>query len=268
MLAAVAGEHDLLMPETLLYELLTTERDKQIICFSRLSTIESSVRLLCENAELLRFESEVGEPATPLIERCIERDISFHPDAGTTGYSFSREQIEVIEAERARREGTELQELKRVCSVVSGWFPTLKALPPSPRERIQPFLDRVASDADMVRSIYGVIRQPDMPQPEMLDERWAFFRRMQVRLVGAIEYIRRYGDRNASATGKKIPNFFLDQEYLIPALLADGLASGDNELLWYYDLLAPTKQRFNKRERSIAQPPASTGRHRSAAPRG
>lgn len=244
-LASVAAEHGLLMPEALFYELLTTRRDQQILCFSRLSRVHSSIRLLCGIPDLLRYESGSGEPATPLSNRCIANSISFHPTAGTTGYSFSEEQIRLIEAERAEREGTGLQELKRMSSVVSGWFPALKGLPAdSPRERIQPFLQMVASDIDMIRDIFGAIRAPGMPEPAVLDQRWAFFRYMQVRLVGALEYIRRYGDQNESAVGRRIPNFFLDHDYLIPALLADGLASCDAEMLEFYELLAPQKQRI------------------------
>lgn len=245
VLALVSAEHDLFMPEALFYELLTTQRDKQILCFSRLAKVHSSIRLLCGIPDLLRYESESGKPATPLGDRCIAESISFHPTAGTTGYSFSEQQVEVIESERAEREGTGLQGLKQMSSVVSGWFPALKGLPASSqRERIQPYLQRVASDADMVRDIFGAIRAPGMPEPAVLDERWAFFRYMQVRLVGALEYIRLHGDRNEGATGRKIPNFFLDHDYLIPALLADGLASCDNELQEFYGLLAPEKQRI------------------------
>jgi hypothetical protein len=245
VLASVSAESDLLMPEVLFYELLTTRRDEQILCFARLSKFHSSIRLLCGIPDLLRYESESGKPATPLKDRCIANSISFHPTAGTTGYSFSEEQIKVIEAERAQREGAELQELQRMSSVVSGWFPALRGLPASSqRERIEPYLQRVASDHDMVRDIFGTIRAPGMPEPAALDERWAFFRYMQVRLVGALEYIRRYGDRNEAASSKKIPNFFLDQDYLIPALLADGLASRDTEMQEFYQLLAPTKARI------------------------
>ena len=246
-LASVSAEHDLLMPEALLYELLTTRRDEQILCFARLSKVHSSIRLLCGVPDLLRYESESGKPATPLTARCIANSISFHPSAGTTGYSFSEQQIKVIEAERAQREGTGLQELQRMSSVVSGWFPALKGLPAnSQRERIQPYLQCVASDTDMVRDIFGAIRAPGMPEPAALDKRWAFFCYIQVRLVGALEYIRRYGDRNEAATGKGIPNFFLDQDYLIPALLADGLASCDTEMQEFYQLLAPQKTRIGR----------------------
>lgn len=246
-LTSASAEHDLLMPEALFYELLTTRRDEQILCLARLSKVQSSIRLLCGIPDLLRYESESGNPATPLIDRCIANSISFHPAAGTTGYSFSEQQIKVIEAERAQREGAGLQDLQRMSSVVSGWFPALKGLPAnSQRERIQPYLQRVASDIGMIRDIFGAIRAPGMPEPTALDERWAFFRYMQVRLVGALEYIRRYGDGNEAAAGKKIPNFFLDQDYLIPALLADGLASCDTEMQEFYQLLAPQKIRIGR----------------------
>ncbi len=79
MLASAAAEHDLLMSEVLLYELLTTGRDEQIRCFSRLSIVHESIRLLCGIPDLLRYESEAGRPSAPLADRCIARSISFHP---------------------------------------------------------------------------------------------------------------------------------------------------------------------------------------------
>jgi hypothetical protein len=232
-LTNVAARHRLLMPEALFYEILTTKDEERRRCFGRLSMIESSISLLCGIPDLFRYEAATGKPAVPLRERCIGPSISFHPEAGKSGYPFSAEQIAVIEAERTEREGAGLQDAKEMSSLVSGWFPDLKGLPlGSPRERIEPYLKRVATDTQMVRDIYGD------------DGNWTFFRHVQVKLVGALEYTRRFGDRNKDAEGKKIPNFFLDQEYLIPALLADGLASSDGEMQAFYELLAPEKERI------------------------
>lgn len=239
---ATASKHHLIMPEALLYELLTTKQEQQVRCLSRLSKIESCIWLLNGIPELLRYECSSGRPATPLADRCVARSISIHPSAGTTGYAFSEEQVTVIEGERAEREGKGVEELKKMSSVVSGWFPALKNLPAgSPPASTQPYLARIAADPDMICEIYEAIRKPWMPEPTSLSQEWAYFRWLQVRLAGAVEYIRRYGDRNETAQARRIPNFFLDQDYLIPALLVDGLATCDLEMRSFYGLLAPQK---------------------------
>lgn len=241
VMARASGNH-LTMSETLFYELLTTNRDQQIRCLSRLSEIETCIWLLCGVPELLRHECGSGQPATPLADRCIAHNISFHSSAGTTGYVFSEEQVMVIESERAEREGSGLEKLMNMSSVVSGWFPALKNLPAgSPRAVVEPYLARIAAEPDIICEIYEAIRQPWMPEASSLSPEWAYFRWLQVRLAGAVEYIRRYGDGNKTVQARKIPNFFLDQDYLIPALLVDGLATCDSEMRSFYSLLAPQK---------------------------
>lgn len=127
-------------------------------------------------------------------------------------------------------------------AVVPGWFPGLKGLPAgASKDLSQPYLELIASEPNMIREIFGAIRKPWMPEPAQLDERWAYFRWTQVRLAGGVEYIRRYGDRNETVRGNRIANFFLDLDYLIPALLVDGLASCDSEMRTLYSVLGPDK---------------------------
>lgn len=249
IVSRTAEEHRLLMPEVLLYELLTTARDQQIRCFQRLSRVQRSIWLIGGVGELLRHEIDTRTAARPLSELCLSKDLAFHPDAGSTGYKFTDAQLKVIEAEKASREGTDLDGFIDQCVSVGGWsaLAGLKSVSAgSPKESVASYVNEVANNPECVRAIYGAlhdqsrrVRDYTMPPPEIIGSDWALFRWTQVKLLGAIEFVRRYGTGKSDSPPAKLPNFYLDQAYLITALLADGLASCDAEMGEFYKCLAP-----------------------------
>ena len=113
----------------------------------------------------------------------------------------------------------------------------MKSLRPGgPREKVDELMAAVVSDQQMIRDLYAAIRQPDMPPADQIDSRWAFYRRMQVHLYAGIDFIWRYG-HSAEVTSSKLPNDYLDLEYLILAALAGALATRETRLRrWFMEL--------------------------------
>lgn len=77
-----------------------------------------------------------------------------------------------------------------------------------------------------------------MPAPELIDCRWAFYRRMQVDLLAGIDFIWRYG-HSAAFEAKKLPNNYLDLEYLVLATLAESFATREKRLREWFIQLCP-----------------------------
>lgn len=241
----VANKYRFIMPFMLIYELLTNEKiDQQKDCFRKLSMIESSISFIEGLSSLLQFECAQQRQCTPIIDRCNAHSISFHPSLKHGQYPFSKEQLADLSREKYSREVKALNLVKKAWAIGDDWFPELRSIPMGgPPESIYFLLQRVAYDHDLVRSIYKQVASevplPNIPPAGNLDEKWAYFRWMQVSLFSAIEYIRRYGIGNEKIESKKLPNFYLDQQYLIIGTLAGGLASRDKDMIKFFRLLRP-----------------------------
>lgn len=90
----------------------------------------------------------------------------------------------------------------------------------------------------MVRELYGAIRKDFMPSPDAIDPRWLFFRWMQVHLLAGVDFIYRYG-HSACVTSSKLPNDFIDLEYLVIGLVAGAFATREKRLRRWFRLLSP-----------------------------
>jgi hypothetical protein len=123
---------------------------------------------------------------------------------------------------------------------VSGWFPKVKDFRAGSNPRpIEEAKQLVCTDSNVVRKIYDQTRHDSFPETELVDERWALFREIQVYVLAALDYVRRYGDNNPNAVSKKIENEYLDLEYCITGLLVGALASQDNRMITRFKSIKP-----------------------------
>lgn len=125
----------------------------------------------------------------------------------------------------------EIEEFKELSANVYHWFPSLANFRPGQlKSVITAAEDAIANDESLIRKIYEDIRGPDFPAGDMIGQNWIIFRRMQVHLLAAVEYIRRYGPNNTSAKIERVENDFLDIEYCITGAQVGALASRDNRV--------------------------------------
>ena len=133
--------------------------------------------------------------------------------------------------------------------VTDGWFPELSSyIPGQPPNPITDSMDMVATDIDFVRKIYSQIRgeiykayKSLWPEPQSIDSEWILLRYLQVHLLAALEYIRKYGKESQSEITKRLENDYLDIDYCIIGTLSDGLATRDTMMAKFYNLLCPEK---------------------------
>ena len=78
-----------------------------------------------------------------------------------------------------------------------------------------------------------------MPKPDIVDEQWALYRRVQVQLLYALEYRHRYGNTTAKAKSVDIEHDVCDAQYCITGVLAGALATDDNQLKEFFTPLSP-----------------------------
>lgn len=233
-------DHQVLMVETLFLELLTTSDPKfRAACFRKFPPGENPVELIENVGSLLRYETEKRAPASPILDRRIPIRFVFNDKMGAGTFSFSSEQHSDLNEWEAQIE-EDGSRLKNCAAATDGWFPTLAHYKPGqPTDEIDRLRRIVASDADFVREIYGQIKHESFPEPAFLTPEWAFFRWVQVQLLTALEYIRRYGPRRTDVHSKEIPQDVADSHYMVAACLAGGFATCEKALQKSFRLLRP-----------------------------
>lgn len=233
-------DHQVLMVETLFLELLTTTEPKfRAACFRKFPPGENPVELIENVGSLLRYETETKAPASPILTRRLPIRFVFNDKMGAGTFSFSSEQHSDLKEWEAQIE-EDGGRLKDCSAVIDGWFPTLSDYKPGqPTDEIDRLRRIVASDADFVRIIYAQIRHESFPEPDSLTPEWAFFRWVQVQLLTALEYIRRYGPRWTDIQSKEIPQDVADSHYVLAASLAGGFATCEKKLQTTFHLLRP-----------------------------
>ena len=99
----------------------------------------------------------------------------------------------------------------------------------------------VASDRKILLKAYSRLRasEEQLPLPCKLNEKWAIFRRLQVELVAADEYMYSFRDGQFHLREAKKAHDQVDFRVLIAACLAGGVATRDSLVKRYFNILCP-----------------------------
>lgn len=244
----MCSQHQLIMPEVLFLEILTTKTENMVKCFKKFPEIENPVALVPNVGSLIRYETEKNSPCSPIETQFLNIRYVFNERLAKNQFEFTEEQKESLkEWEESANEGTRGFIEKAI--VTDGWFPGLSGYKPgeSPNP-ITNAMDMVATDFDFVRKIYSQLRDEIYetykalwPEPQRIDKEWILLRYLQVHLLAALEYIRKYGKESQSMITKRLENEYLDIDYCIIGTISDGLATRDTTMAKFYKLLCPEK---------------------------
>lgn len=234
---ALCAQRTVIFPETLLFELLTTDNDPAA-SFRKLPNRDNPVRLLSNCKALLDYETAHNQACGPLQQHFIKEGFRFNQRLSIPGSPIFEVNEAMIAEWKAAVEqsssaffmiSTSVSEiLPEVRGHVAGSNPVLIAA----LER------RVAADADLVRSVFARVRGANDPRPEVIDPRWAWFRYVQTSLLRSLNFTHRFGDRGRPSS-KPAFNDYLDIEYCVAAVLARGFATNDGSLGSMFRLLCP-----------------------------
>ncbi len=241
-------QHQLIMPEVLFLEILTTKTENMVKCFKKFPEIENPVALVPNVGTLIRYETERDSPCSPIETQFLQIRYMFNERLAKNQFVFTEEQRQSLkEWEESANEGTRGFIEKAI--VTDGWFPELSGYRPGGSPNlITNAMDIIATDLYFVRKIYSQLRDEIYktykvlwPKPHRIDKEWILLRYLQVHLLAAIEYIRKFGKEPPSMITKRLENEYLDLEYCVIGTLCDGLATRDRTMAAFYKLLCPDK---------------------------
>ena len=242
---SLCADNTILFSQTLMHEVMTTNRKSQKRCFSKLPEADNPVTLIESVGPLMHFELENSVACTPLSERTISVDFSFNEQL--------REGVYVPQGEAKRalddwkvQVAKDTQRFITRCETVKHLFPEI-AVNKDLHAATDDVRERIAEDHDLVRTIYKSFRDEaapsKAPSPESLNPQWALFRWVQCQILSALRMYRKYQGKIPSAESKnvftKAEHTMHDIYYTILGSLAGALATKDQEIIEDFLLVCP-----------------------------
>lgn len=226
-LKALFSSYEVVMTEALFFELLTTSEVQRRRCFSRIPPTENPVILVPNIGPILQWEVKNRRPLTDLREIALEGDFKFNPGLPNEGFEMGEEQSQALSKWTAEMESW-VRNFSQHASTTLDVFDSLKDYEPGQdAAMIEGLKRRVVSERSMVESFYN----PDYenwPPFDLIDDSWALYTYLQIRLLAALDYYKKYGNQAFSTPHKKIENEYIDLEYCLVGCLCGALASRDD----------------------------------------
>ncbi len=239
-LRSLFERHRVLMTESLFYELLTTDPAVRARCFRRIPEIENPVMLVQNVGAILRWEVQNKRPLPSIDDVVMSERFQFNPGLVDEDFNLGEKQVSVIENWR-REKSVWVCDFADHCSKVPVKFPELNGYRPGvATTHIERIKKRIYAEPGFVRELYGGGKGGTWPTKEQIDERWATYRWLQIRVVAALDYFRKYGARDVSSETTKVENEYLDLEYCLVGCLVGAIATKDSGLSERFLALCPS----------------------------
>lgn len=221
-------DHRVLMTQALFYELLTAKPAERASCFRRIPAIDNPVVLVQNVGPILQWEVTNERPLVNIDDVAISVNFNFNPGLVNEDFDLGEEQAGHIENWKKEMSAS-VSNFADHCSKVTVRFPELKGYYPGMKIlHIEEIKTRVCTDPGFVRQLYSAAEGSNWPTAEEIDERWAIYRWLQIRVVAALDYLLKYGERDVTSLTTKVENEYLDLEYCLVGCLVGAIATKDS----------------------------------------
>lgn len=225
------------VPEVLAYELVRKrDDDHRVRSLLKLNDLQNGLVHLPGIGEMFREESARLKPA-PSIVKARPLKITCVADSKEP-FPLTRNELRLTEQRTAELES------RRVPQIVEIWrdLGLIPELNGARQTELPEKLDRlereIRDDRESMRQFYRNHRMPPYPDAGLLDERWTFFRWIQVYLLAGLDFFRRHGV-HSQPNREKLVHELIDLDYTITALLVGGLASCEKRIEHRFKFLRP-----------------------------
>ncbi|HAJ26837.1 MAG TPA: hypothetical protein DCG53_06260 [Syntrophus sp. (in: bacteria)] len=217
----IAEKHRFLLCAEAFHEVVSSPENEMKGCVRKLLALNGRVDLLDHNGTLLKYEIENKRSCKPLSHHILP--LALNPD---WNFSFPQSAIETV---TEFNDYWEVQRPKTFDEIVKEIISTCGKIPPV----------QVASQRDAVLKAYALLRSSHLPLPSAISEDWAIYRRLQVDLIAACEYMDSFQDGQFCIREERKAHNQIDFRVIIAACLAGGVATRDRLIRRYFQLLCP-----------------------------
>ena len=238
--------HRVLMCAVNFYELLTTKPFERARCFQRLPKGENPVALVESLDFIWQWEVENKRPLLDIQHAIIQGTYHFNSRLINENFRMNEDQIKHLEDMQGRM-SSKVKAFAEHCSQITIRFTELSNYRPggSNPSQIEKFQKRICTEPEFVREFYNSGRGDKWPPADSIDKRWAIFKWIQIRLIAALDYFRKYGAREMSSETRKIENEYLDLEYCLIGCLVGTIATQDKGMAKRFLALCPSGKVFS-----------------------
>lgn len=224
------------IPEVLMFEHSRKRDARRTANLFKLRSIENNLVILPGIGEMLRTEAKTLNPAPQVMKAKFVKVIA---RKGPSGEYFDLTARELLSTEERSTElKTKLPEVVGMWRSLSSMPELTQAGPKEIPQVIKKLSLRVRDDRQDIRGFYSNLRHSSFPPAELVDEKWAYFRWIQVQLLAGLDFIARHGSKT-NPNQEKLRHELLDLDYLLPALLVGGLACRETRFIDRFRFLRP-----------------------------
>jgi hypothetical protein len=224
------------LTETLMHEHFRKRDHYRISNLFKLHGVEGSLSLLPGIGEMFQAETATLKPAPDVLKATKVNLVAMK---GPSGKFFELDGAALLSTnERAADLNQRLPKLVESWRMFSSMEELKDVRPSEMRAKVDELSLQIRDDREDMRGFYRNHRHPSYPAPELIDERWAFFRWIQVTLLAGLDFFASYGvDR--SPNSEDLLHELLDMDYLVSALLVGGLACREKRFIERCSFLRP-----------------------------
>ena len=239
--------HELLMPDVLFYELITSSEPGRSRSFAKLPNVDNPVALCKHLGGLLKHEIEHHRPCGKPSDNLEDLRFRFNEALANPGYQLPPYALEAVHEEDEQLR-SDVSALLQLVESVPDIFPDLLKGSDAQREQERTEVEAaIANDTKGILEFYASLASaqdaPPLPPPYAIDENWALFRWVQVRLLFVVDIYCRYGGKvpqdPAGRIYEKLEHDLHDAHYLILGVLEGALATREKKLQRWFALLRP-----------------------------
>lgn len=238
--------HRILMPHAHFYELMTTNATERAQCFKRIPGIKNPVALVEPVGTILQWEVKNQLPLLNIDQVVLQQSFQFNPELAIEDFNMGEDESRNTE-DTKRKVSNLVGDFAIHGSQVTVRFPEIRNFRPGNNPiQIEIIQKRICNNPDFIREFYSSGRlDPTWPLAEHIDERWALFRWLQIRVMAALDYFRKYGEKEMSSKTTKIENEYLDLEYCLIGCLVGSIATRDKGMAERFLALCPSGKIFS-----------------------
>lgn len=238
--AAIRRFH-LLLPEMLLYELLTTESERRRASAGKLLSIDSrTFSSIGTLGSLLVYEAKHRRPCGSLLRHRGESRREVFQKLIDPGYKLSSEEAGALSHEQRNRECFAIQGFRTAAMALRKLSGGVDKLAGVDDERLIEIAASLLGERSIVVGLCRQLQDALGSSSDNFEDNSASFRRAQAHLLIGLAYVRSYGLTAINdAPVKKMVNLYHDTEYLVLGALAGALASQDRLLALFFRLMCP-----------------------------
>lgn len=219
-LEEIIKNHRILLTAELANEIFTSQDAIFKRCFEKLLKFKQCIDIIEHLGTLFKIEIERQIPASPISSYFLRGELN-----SNFNFNFNKDQINHVKDFNYDIEILCAKDFEKVVLEIRNNFPQLK-------------IDDI-KNPEIICKIYDRLRTNELPPTEKINEQWAIFRRLQVDLIAAIEYLQSFRNGSFNISTKNKEHNQVDFRICVFALLAKGLAAKDKLIIRYFRYICP-----------------------------